>query len=167
MPSLSGLGKRPQGILRNKSILHGFKSTFQNCFWNVFITAGWSQICKIRNVWKLPSPFSRKILIPCVEKTSLSLKTSFRKKNCPINSKTVGQVSTLFYMNWQRVLQNASNFIIWYLNQYYWTHIFYFCPKKFCVDLWRFNFFVPNRGFTLENPNWPIFYVFVARFLRS
>jgi hypothetical protein len=38
--------------------------------------------------------------------------------------------------------------------------------KKICVDLWRFDFFVPNRGFTLENPK-PIFYVFVARFLRS
>jgi hypothetical protein len=29
------------------------------------------------------------------------------------------------------------------------------------------DFFVPNRQFTLENLNWPIFYVFVARFLRS
>jgi hypothetical protein len=47
-------------------------------------------------------------------------------------------------------------------------HVFIcFCPKNFCVDLWRFDFFVPNRGFTLENPNCPIFYVFVARFLRS
>jgi hypothetical protein len=47
-------------------------------------------------------------------------------------------------------------------------HVFFvFAQKKICVDLWRFDFFVPNRGFTLENPNWPLFYVFVARFLRS
>jgi hypothetical protein len=43
-------------------------------------------------------------------------------------------------------------------------HVFLvFAQKIFCVDL---IFFVPNLGFTLENPNWPIFYVFVARFLR-
>jgi hypothetical protein len=37
-------------------------------------------------------------------------------------------------------------------------HVFFvFVQKIFCVDLWRFDFFV----------NWPIFYVFVARFLRS
>jgi hypothetical protein len=47
-------------------------------------------------------------------------------------------------------------------------HVFsVFVQKNICVDLWRFDFFVPNREFTLENPNWPIFYVFVARFLRS
>jgi hypothetical protein len=47
-------------------------------------------------------------------------------------------------------------------------HVFFvFAQKIFCVDLWHFDFFVPNRGFTLENPIWPIFYVFVARFLRS
>jgi hypothetical protein len=47
-------------------------------------------------------------------------------------------------------------------------HVFFvFVQKKICVDLWRFNFFVPNRRFTLQNPNLPIFYVFVARFLRS
>jgi hypothetical protein len=33
---------------------------------------------------------------------------------------------------------------------------FVFVQKKICVDLWRFYFFVPNREFTLENPN---FYV--------
>jgi hypothetical protein len=39
-------------------------------------------------------------------------------------------------------------------------HVFFvLAEKKFCVDLWRFDFFVPNCGFTLENPNWPIFYV--------
>jgi hypothetical protein len=48
-------------------------------------------------------------------------------------------------------------------------HVFFvFAQKNFCVDLWRFDFFVPNRGFTLENLNWPIIvYVFVAQFLRS
>jgi hypothetical protein len=45
-------------------------------------------------------------------------------------------------------------------------HVFFvFVQKKCCVDLWGLIFFVPNRGFTIENPNWPIFYVFVARFL--
>jgi hypothetical protein len=48
-----------------------------------------SEICKRRNVWKLPSPFSMNTLIPCSEKTSWRLKTWFWKKNCPINSKTV------------------------------------------------------------------------------
>jgi hypothetical protein len=48
-----------------KSKFFGFKSSFHNCFWN-----GLSEICKIRNVWKLPSPFSRNTLIPCSEKTS-------------------------------------------------------------------------------------------------
>jgi hypothetical protein len=67
MSSLSGLGKRPQAILRNQSIrgFFGFKSIFQNCFWNIFSTSGMSQLCKIRNVWKLPSTFSRNTLISC------------------------------------------------------------------------------------------------------
>jgi hypothetical protein len=47
------------------------------------------------------------------------------------------------------------------------NEFFDFVQNNFCVDLWRFDFFVPNRGFTLENPNWPLFYVLVARFLRS
>jgi hypothetical protein len=47
-------------------------------------------------------------------------------------------------------------------------HVFFvFAQKKISVDLWRFDFFEPNHGFTIENPNWPIFYVFKARFLRS
>jgi hypothetical protein len=47
-----------QGILRNQSIggFFGYKSSLQNCFWNAFGTSGLSQICKIRNVWKLPVP---------------------------------------------------------------------------------------------------------------
>jgi hypothetical protein len=45
---------------------------------------------------------------------------------------------------------------------------FLFLPKKFFVSICGvLIFFVPNRGFTLENLNWPIVYVFVARFLRS
>jgi hypothetical protein len=43
---------------------------------------------------------------------------------------------------------------------------FVFILKNF-VSIWRSDFFVPNRGFTLKNPNLPIFYVFVARFSRS
>jgi hypothetical protein len=52
MPSLSGLGKRPQGILRNQSTrgFFGFEFSFQNCFWNLFSTSGLSKICKLRNV---------------------------------------------------------------------------------------------------------------------
>jgi hypothetical protein len=42
MPSLSGLGKRPQGILRDQStrIFFGFLSSFQNGFWNLFSISG-------------------------------------------------------------------------------------------------------------------------------
>jgi hypothetical protein len=91
MPSLSGLGKRPQGITRNQSTrgFFGFESSFQNCFG--INSPELSQISKIRNVWKLPSPFSMDTQIPCSEKTSWSLKTSFWKKKCSINSKTVIQ----------------------------------------------------------------------------
>jgi hypothetical protein len=78
MPALSGLGKRPQGFFfyKNQSIngFFSFEYSFQNCFWNVFSTSGLSQICKIRNAWKLPSPFSRNTLITCSEKSSWSLK---------------------------------------------------------------------------------------------
>jgi hypothetical protein len=58
MPSLSGLGKKQQCILRDQSTrgLFGLESSFQNCFWNVFSTSGLSQICKIRNVRKFPVP---------------------------------------------------------------------------------------------------------------
>jgi hypothetical protein len=72
-------------------ITHGFfyfESCFQNCFWNLFITSGLSQICNIRNFWKLTSPFSLTTLISYSEKTFWSLKTSFWKKNYLINSKT-------------------------------------------------------------------------------
>jgi hypothetical protein len=48
-----------------------------------------SEICKIRNVWNFPAPFSRNTLIPRSEKISWSLKISFWMQNCPINSKTV------------------------------------------------------------------------------
>jgi hypothetical protein len=69
--NLFGLGKRSQGILRNQSTrgFFGFEFNFQNCFWNLFSTFSLPQICKIRNVWKLPSLFSMNTLIPCSEKT--------------------------------------------------------------------------------------------------
>jgi hypothetical protein len=94
MPSLSGLGKRQQGILQNQSIrgFFGFNSSFQNCFWNVFSTSGFSQIYKIRTVWKISSPFSRNTLISCSEMTSWSIKLSFWKKKIPTNSKIVMKV---------------------------------------------------------------------------
>jgi hypothetical protein len=44
------------------------------------------QICKI-NACELPRPFSRNTLIQSSEKTAYSSKTSFWKKNDPINSK--------------------------------------------------------------------------------
>jgi hypothetical protein len=78
-----------QGILRNQSTrgFFGFESSFKKCFWNLFITSGLSQICKIRNFWKLPSPFSRKTLILCFEICSCSWKTLFWKKIYRTNSK--------------------------------------------------------------------------------
>jgi hypothetical protein len=54
-----------------------FEFSFQNCFWNLSSTSGLSQICKLRNAWKLPSAFSRNTLISSSEKSSWSLKTSF------------------------------------------------------------------------------------------
>jgi hypothetical protein len=69
-----------------------FECSFQNCFWNLSSTSGLSQICKMRNVWKLPSSFSRNTLIRSSEKSSCSLKTSFWKKNCPTNSKMVMKI---------------------------------------------------------------------------
>jgi hypothetical protein len=73
----------------NQSIrgFFGFGSSSPNCYWNLFNTSVLSQICKTRNGWKLPSLFPRNTLIPSSEKCSWSLKTSFWKKNCPINSK--------------------------------------------------------------------------------
>jgi hypothetical protein len=81
MPSESCLGMRPQGILRNQSKrgFFGFESSFLNCFWNGFSTSGLSQICKIRNVCKLPRPFPRNTLFPYSEKSS------FWKKSYPTN----------------------------------------------------------------------------------
>jgi hypothetical protein len=45
----------------NQSIrgFFGFESCFQNCFWNLFNASGLCQICKIKNGWKFPNPFSR------------------------------------------------------------------------------------------------------------
>jgi hypothetical protein len=85
---LSSFGKRQQGISEKKNIrdFFGFKSTVQNCFWNLFITSGLSQICIIRNACKLPSPISWLSLILFSEKTSWSLKTSFWISNKLKNS---------------------------------------------------------------------------------
>jgi hypothetical protein len=92
--------KRPKDILRKKSTrgFFGFESSFQYCFWNVLSTSGMSQICKIRNICRLPSPFSRNTLIPCSDKSSLSLKTSFWKKNYPTNSK-IEFIGQFFFQN--------------------------------------------------------------------
>jgi hypothetical protein len=56
----------------NRSIRGFFdvESSFQNCLWNLFCISGMCQIFKIRNAWKLPSPFSRNTLIPTSETTS-------------------------------------------------------------------------------------------------
>jgi hypothetical protein len=69
MPLLSGLGMRQQSILRNQRTrgYFWFESSFQNCFWNGLSTSVLSEICKIRNVWKFPSPFSRNTLISSSE----------------------------------------------------------------------------------------------------
>jgi hypothetical protein len=73
----------------NQSIrgFFGFESSFQNCFLNLSSISGFSQICKMRKVWKLPSPFSRNTLITSSKKTFCCLQTSFWKFNWPINSK--------------------------------------------------------------------------------
>jgi hypothetical protein len=57
-----------------------------------------SQNCKIRNVWRLPSPFSRNTLIPCSEKSFLSLKSLFWKKSYPTNSK-IEFIGQFFFQN--------------------------------------------------------------------
>jgi hypothetical protein len=45
---------------KNQSIrgFFDFESSFQNCIWNLFNTSGFSEIGKIRNVWRLSSPYS-------------------------------------------------------------------------------------------------------------
>jgi hypothetical protein len=94
IPLLSGFDKRPQGIFRKSNIrdFFGFEFSFQNYFWNLCSTSGLCKICKIRNVWKFPSPFSRNTMISRSEKTYWSLKTSFWRINYPINSKMVMKI---------------------------------------------------------------------------
>jgi hypothetical protein len=53
--------------------------SFLNWFWILFSFSGWSQICKKRNAWILPSWFLRNTLIQSSEKMSWSLKTSILK----------------------------------------------------------------------------------------
>jgi hypothetical protein len=51
---------------------HRQGNEFQNKFLITNNYSSLSEICKIRNVWKLPSPISRNTLIPCSEKFSWS-----------------------------------------------------------------------------------------------
>jgi hypothetical protein len=94
MPSLSGLGKRPQGVLRNQCTrgLFGLSLVFKTVFGMFLAHLFFSEICLLRNVWKLPS--SCLALIPYSEKTSWrwSLKTSFWKKSYLTNSKIVMKI---------------------------------------------------------------------------
>jgi hypothetical protein len=67
MPLLNGFGKRQQGVVyenQRKSGFFCFELSFQNNFLKLFSTSGLSQICKIRNAWKLLRPFSKNSLIP-------------------------------------------------------------------------------------------------------
>jgi hypothetical protein len=52
----------------------GLKSSFQNCIWVHFCTSGLSQICKIKNVWKLPSPVLKEYSDPMLCKDILEIK---------------------------------------------------------------------------------------------
>jgi hypothetical protein len=138
MPLLSRLGKRQEGFFsENQSIrgFFGFEYSFYNCFWNLFSASGLSQICKIRNAWKLLYLCSRNTLIPCSEKTSWSLKTLFWKKNYPINSKMVNKNFLHVRLPYKSVIpmvlgysnkksQNMKNFHDHFL--IYWT---IFLPK--------------------------------------
>jgi hypothetical protein len=76
--ALTFFGKRPQGIFRKPKFLWFWVYSFQNCFWNIYSIFGLSQICKMKNVWKFPNPFSRNTLISSAEKTSCSFKTSWK-----------------------------------------------------------------------------------------
>jgi CMP-N-acetylneuraminic acid synthetase len=65
----------------------GVYSSFQNCFWNLLSTSSLSQNFKIRNVWKLLSPFSRNTVIWSSTKSSWSLKKHFLEENRSKNFK--------------------------------------------------------------------------------
>jgi hypothetical protein len=81
-----------EGILPKYTVFLWFWVFFQTYFWNLSSTSGLSQIYKMRNVWKLPIPFSRNTVISSIEKTSLSWKTLLWKENCPVNSKLVMKI---------------------------------------------------------------------------
>jgi hypothetical protein len=59
--------KRDNKVFSENQSIRGFffffEFSFQICFWSLSSTSGLSQICKIRNTWTLPSPFSRNTLI--------------------------------------------------------------------------------------------------------
>jgi hypothetical protein len=59
--------------------LFDLEFSFQNGFCELFNTSGFSQICKIKNVWNLTSPFTSNTRIPSSKNTSWSLKTTFWK----------------------------------------------------------------------------------------
>jgi hypothetical protein len=77
------LRKETETTFSENQSIRGFfglvEFSFQNCFWNLLSTSDSSQICKIRNAGKLPSPFSRNTLIPSSKKISWRLKTSIWK----------------------------------------------------------------------------------------
>jgi hypothetical protein len=60
-----------------------FECCFENGFWNFFIFSSLSQIYKIRNAWKLPSPFLRNSLLSSSEKTFWNFTVeNFEEKEC-------------------------------------------------------------------------------------
>jgi hypothetical protein len=79
-----------------KTSVFGLESSFHNCFWNPFITSGLSQICKIRNGWKLPISLSRITLIPSSEKTARIL-SGIEKRPQGIFRKPVSLVWSLVF----------------------------------------------------------------------
>jgi hypothetical protein len=68
-------------------------SLFFKTVFGIFLAPGLSQICKIRNFWKVQRLFSKNTLIPSSEKSPWSLKTSFWMKKCPTNSKMFMKIS--------------------------------------------------------------------------
>jgi hypothetical protein len=111
---LSDSRKRQQVIFRKPKypwFLWFEVYSIPNCFWNLFITSGLFQIGIVGNGRKLPSPLTRNILIPCSEKISWSLKTSFCKKKCPI----ISIISKLLSYPWDSKIYKEAIFeFIWH-----------------------------------------------------
>jgi hypothetical protein len=81
---------------------------------------------------KFASPTQKHKKIIETPNQTIEIKKKSQIKVCLVLGKS--QLSTLFYMNWQRILQNASNFIIWCLNQCVHTY-FLFLSKFFFVSI--------------------------------